>query len=60
MSHKNRMRSINISVEYFDPDGNTQNVHESALTFESAEEALGKLERFIGRLESEQNNVIEE
>lgn len=44
---KIKIDDITICVAYHDEDGQFQKIIKSALTFESAEEALGKLERFL-------------
>lgn len=41
------LKQIEISVIYDDEEGEEQTVKRESLTFESAEEALGKLQRFI-------------
>jgi hypothetical protein len=43
----NKIKWIEISVGYEDRDGDSQMVRKEAKTFESAEENLGKLQRFI-------------
>ena len=50
---KIKINEICINVDYDDSEGDAQNIHKITLTFESAQEALGKLERFIGKLEKE-------
>jgi len=46
------LKSIEISVMYKDEDGDTQIVNKESKSFESAEENLGKLERFLESLKN--------
>jgi len=50
---KIKIRSIEISVLYEDNDGETQIVGKKALDFESAEEVIGKLQRFMEKITNE-------
>ena len=50
LNKPDKIVGIAIIVEYLDDEGQTQSLYKKALTFESAEENLGKLERYINKL----------
>ena len=56
----NKKRNIEIDIRVYDSDAEALIVRGSALTFESAEEELGKLERFVIREEEEERLLVEE
>lgn len=58
--NKIKIDNIYINVDYLDKNEEIQTVLKTASTFESAQEALGKLERFMSNLEKENNNEIED
>ena len=57
---KIKINEICIEVDYNDENGSGQRIYKIAQTFESAQEALGKLERFIEKLQKDNDAIIKE